>query len=367
MIKRAIWNGLRFAFIAGGIGIVASPALAASQPDSGTQVKLGETKYYKDWAAGCDNGLTCEAVALMPDDLPAGMLSMVLARTAGQDGKLTINIHNFDSESDRYRLFIDGNLINTGPIIRNETAPISIIGRDGLKLANAIARGQQISLFDGVGTLLGKVSLAGSAAALRYLDSKQGRRGSASAIIARGRKDDKSSAMALPQVMIKRLSANQEIPETQDLVALAEGDFCKDERVGVTEDRAFSLGSEGGYPRSLVLISCGSGTYNLGSAAFVGTKMADGKWTFEEAKFDYRNDDTSENSNVKILINADWDVGTQQLSSHNKGRGIGDCGQSANYVWDGEMFRLTQARVMDACRGSLDWITVWRAQVTFDG
>ena len=341
-------------------------AAAASASASNGGVELGETRYFKDWAAGCDNGLTCEAVALMPPGLPKGMLSLVVSRTPGSDGRLTVNIFNFDSDSDRYRLFVDGHLADTGAIL-DGAAPISVTGKDALKLVREIARGQKMRLVDGNGKALGRISLTGSAAALRYLDAQQGLARSPDALSAVGRRKAHPVAPILPVISAKRVIAAEAIPETQDLVALAESGQCKDERFGVTQDSAYSLGTQNGKAAALAIISCGSGAYNFGSVAYIGTRGAGGKWAFEPAQFDYRTDVTSESAKLKILINADWDADTQSLSSYHKSRGIGDCGQSADYVWDGEMFRLTHSRVMDECRGSLDWITVWRAKVQFHG
>ena len=63
-----------------------------------------------------------------------------------------------------------------------------------------------------------------------------------------------------------------------------------------------------------------------------------------------------------MLINAGWDKAQGLLSSFSKGRGLGDCGTTADYAWDGERFRLVeQARWASA--GSIDYITTWRAQV----
>ena len=64
---------------------------------------------------------------------------------------------------------------------------------------------------------------------------------------------------------------------------------------------------------------------------------------------------------IATLTNAGWDAKTAVLSSYDKGRGIGDCGAAQDYVWDGTMFRLVAARAMDECRGSVNWLTVWRA------
>ena len=61
------------------------------------------------------------------------------------------------------------------------------------------------------------------------------------------------------------------------------------------------------------------------------------------------------------LVNASFDAKTGRLESAAKGRGLGDCGSSESYVWDGAMFRLVEQRAMPDCRGSVNWLTVWRA------
>jgi len=64
-----------------------------------------------------------------------------------------------------------------------------------------------------------------------------------------------------------------------------------------------------------------------------------------------------------MLVNASFDKGI--LSTHNKGRGVGDCGSSETYVWDGRRFRMTEARVMSECRGSTNWLATYRAKAVF--
>ena len=51
------------------------------------------------------------------------------------------------------------------------------------------------------------------------------------------------------------------------------------------------------------------------------------------------------------------------MSEYVKARGLGDCGGSSDFVWDGARFRLVEATGMGECRGSIDWITTWRAKV----
>jgi hypothetical protein len=71
----------------------------------------------------------------------------------------------------------------------------------------------------------------------------------------------------------------------------------------------------------------------------------------------------SQTDGVPLLSNATWDAQKGELASFSKGRGLGDCGSAETYVWDGRRFRLTYQIAMAECRGVLDWIPVWRAEV----
>jgi hypothetical protein len=363
MLKNRVYFFVAVAALFAGWAFQGSALVAAEGPDA---IKLGETKYFKNWAAGCDNGLTCEAVALLPPDMPEGMLPVVLSRGASKDAALKINIFGFDSESDRYQLFVDGVMADSGPITE-DIAPISVTGQDAMKLARALIKGREASVVDGAGKTMGKISLAGSSAALRYMDVKQRRAGTLDALVARGKRKHRGAGSALPVITVPRITEANDIPDASALVALAENGSCADQRVGVTQDSVYGLGISDGKPRVLALISCGNGAYNYSSAPFIGTKDAKGKWKFEAATFDYDSSYFSEKGDVNLIVNAGWDAAKQTLSTFNKGRGIGDCGTSADYVWDGNMFRLTHARSMEKCQGSLDWITVWRADVKFAG
>jgi hypothetical protein len=338
--------------------LFAAPVLA--------EVKPGNTRYFKNWAAGCDNGLSCEAVAMLPPELPEGMLSLVLSRTAAKDDALKINIFGFDSESDAYQLSIDGKLVNAGKVIQG-IAPISVTGKDALKLVRAMIKGNEAIVTDGAGKTLGKISLSGSSAALRHLDSAQHRAGTASALAARGKRKYRKLPPPLPVISAPRLIPGNDIPDTSTLVALAEGSSCAEDRIGVTQDAVYGLDAKDGRPRALALISCGNGAYNLVSTAFIGIKDAAGKWKFAPAGYDYFGTNFGDKADLKLIVNAGWDAEKQTLSTFSKSRGIGDCGRSADYVWDGNMFRLTHARTMEECQGSVDWITVWRANVAFSG
>ncbi len=53
-----------------------------------------------------------------------------------------------------------------------------------------------------------------------------------------------------------------------------------------------------------------------------------------------------------LIVNAKWNPVRDALSSFARGRPLGDCGTTETYLWDGAMFRLSEARAMPVCRGA---------------
>ena len=110
---------------------------------------------------------------------------------------------------------------------------------------------------------------------------------------------------------------------------------------------------------SLVLVAhpCNNGAYNLFSTALIvdeGGRVA-------PARFDM---DPGMGMEVGgQVVNGDWDPRTRRLGTFARARGVGDCGTTKSYAWDGAGFRLVEQMEMEECRGSTDFITTWRARV----
>lgn len=325
-------------------------------------VSIGKTILFKDWVAGCDNGLACQAVALIPENGTDQQLSVVFKRSEGGSAPLMIEIAGAQSKSASYRILVDGKPASSGANIR-DTDFITVSGAAAIKLARLMSKGKAVAVTDGDGANLGSASLAGASAALRYIDAQQGRAGTAGAIVAIGKKRAKVKAAVLPVITAKKISPTNMLPDASALVALSESSPCAVDRFGSTEDTAYSLGDGANGPQALVMLNCGAGAYNQASGIYAGQRDRAGKWSFKPASFDYISTEIGETDKVPVLINSDWDAATQSIRSYNKARGVGDCGSSESWVWDGAAFRLTAAAVMNECRGSLEWIPVWRAEV----
>lgn len=343
------------------------PHCAAFCAAGGNQhTKPGDVKLFQDWVVGCDNSLACQAVALMPEARVDAGLSLQITRTMLSPVDTKIQIAGFSSASEQYRLMVDGRVIHTG-VIDPKSQEIMLSGADAVRVIRNLARGKNMTVVDGAGTYLGAISLSGSAAAMRSLDAQQGRAGTRLGLIKNGRKKPSKKAIALPIIKASRITPTDQIPDAAALVALAEGSACANERRGVTEDSAYSLGRMDGADIAIALISCGSRAYNASSATFIGTRDSTGKWIFDPARFDYDVDFIAKDAKLSLLVNAGWDGSSQSLTIYKKDSNIGDCGQRAEYIWDGNMFRLTRAIAMPQCRGVRGWIPIWRAQVELAG
>mgnify|MGYP001964394348 CR=1 FL=1 len=144
-----------------------------------------ETKTFRDWSATCGNDGTCWAFGFAPE-FAAGWVRITLA--PGPDAQPQILFGYWpDSEAKgagSLNLTIDGRAY---PAVLGATsdaeAPIGEI-REGARAAlDALAQGK-VMIIRGAATQ--EVSLHGAAAALLWIDEKQGRLNTPTALIRRG-------------------------------------------------------------------------------------------------------------------------------------------------------------------------------------
>ncbi len=321
----------------------------------------GPLKSFGDWAVACDNLHRCEMTSLVPGDgveAEAGYdeISFSVVREAGPAGGFSVEVQMPETEDgSEVSIRIDANII-TGKIPKNGL--IGFTGAQAATIVAAMVKGKEMHITDMADSLIGRVSLSGSSAALRFIDADQGRAGTVTAAVARGTKPASAvpAAVAAPVVRFVRPSgtpakitpalrkAMEDPTECAEVYAGGEGELPAVEAVAL------------GGGKTLALLPCGSGAYNFSTVPFIITA---GKPVL--AQFDYPPGMTMAEDGEPTLVNADWDARTGRLSSYSKGRGVGDCGAAEEYVWDGARFRLVEARAMGECRGSMNWLTVYRA------
>jgi hypothetical protein len=325
-----------------GMFLLALATVLAAQPTPGPFQAFG------DWAVACDNVRRCEMTSLQPadGDIETNGTELSLVREPGAEGEVSITVWPPDDAKGAPSLTIDGTRIDGGSV---RQGALRFSGIAAQRLATAIANGHVARVMAIAGGKTGDLSLAGASAALRFIDAQQGQADGVTALVARGAKSASMVPAAAPLPVVTAIAtAGQAATISPALITrLNKASGCGEEYAEGFPQPEPETGALGGGT-TLVLLACGSGAYNLTSVAYV---VRDGRAT--EARFD----------TAAELINASWDGSSGTLSTHGKGRGIGDCGEGASYVWDGSRFRLTEATRMDECRGSANWLTVWRAEV----
>lgn len=331
--------------------LAAVAASATSRP--------GELKTFTDWAVGCDNGWRCQAGSLFPEppdyDLDAAA-SMTILRDPGAGSEPTVAIE-FDSDlSGAETVWIDGQAIGGGTV-NAKGASIDYDTQAAAALAAAMLKGRMLEVRNAAGLPIAHISLAGISAALRYMDDRQRRAGTRSALVARG------SATAVPMppplpVIHSGAEGGTAFVATPAEIAAARAENGCDGHADSPRTEVHVLDRA----HSLLLLYCSAGAYNDNMLALVAS-AAGGARRIVPASFDLPRDWSEMRGGETDLVNASYDESLGLLSSHALGRGIGDCGNAVTMAWDGKRFRLAEASAMDACRGNRNWITLWRATV----
>jgi hypothetical protein len=343
-------------------------AIALSLPGPTSAAGPG-SKTFRDWIAGCDNTKSCTVISL-PGEIADDIAFLKLERTAGPGSvpRVGLKVRGQKLPSSlAVTLAMDGAPFpapgRSWPTtsVDGEIAEITLSAGDTEALIAAARKATKLTV-----AIAGRsidVSLAGSVAALLWIDEQQGRLNSASALIRKGPGATSPAAPALP-VIVAKGSAAPAIPATAAkalTVALRQQlkrqdpDFCEDAPEDIAD--ADSVWPLAGGAR-LVGLFCSRGAYNVSTGFWIlpGNDVAKARKALFP-QFDGKPD--------YMLVNADFDPASGQVSFYNKGRGIGDCGASGNYAWTGSAFALTAFQAMDECKGITgdDWITLFRSEV----
>ncbi|AOO83568.1 DUF1176 domain-containing protein [Bosea vaviloviae] len=343
-------------------GLLALPA-GAAEPTSGA---------FREWLAGCDNLGRCTALSLPVDgaSFPAMLMLQREARPAAPpvltltlkadtlpelplvanlavDGapfpspgaKLTVE--RADLETGRVR-FTPEQIEALVAAMRKATAMTATMARDSYE-----------------------IPLAGAVAAMLWLDERQGRLSTPTALIRKG----DTSPTRIPQpaplpivtpVPTKTLRGPTKAQAKALAAAMREQlqrtdpDACEDNEPARGMDSAVQIDRRS----RLVMLSCLGGAYNYTTSYWIvpGSDVAKArKLAFQQPGKPTGN----------RLINAEYDPATGQIAFLEKGRGPGDCGRLGGYAWTGKNFVLTTYAEMPRCQGLLpdDWLVLWRSEV----
>ena len=325
-------------------------------------------RVYKDWVVGCHYG--CDAVVVLPEgDAEGYVLTLSLWANEYASEDISLSLHDPSGDilqrtNGPFRLLIDGQTLNIFEWSDDAQGwHGSLKRRDAAKLAN----GKMAEIMDKDGKRVSFISLSGAAAAMRDMDERLGIVGYTHALVAKGKKRGGEEYPPTVYAPPFPLNMPEEVLSTPPLLAevidsAIKVSGCADDRddVDAQFDDIHPLKSYEDEPeRALILVGCGHGAYNYNAKAILATKGKKGTWTLELAKILHSDYETT--SLMPMLTNAAWDAEEGELTHFNKGRGLGDCGESTEYWWSSPAgaFYIFEIREMPVCRGATYWPAIW--------
>ena len=340
-----------------------------------TQAAAQATTTIGDWFASCDNLRACSAYGFSSSQDPV-FLRFERGGEAGAEPRWSIGWSLDDPPAGtKVKLSFDDPALAGLPgepvTIEPDKSPIVFTvppGDDAAFLAS-LRKAQVLRLErvrppgakgdDPSGDKV-EVSLKGAVAILIWLDDRQKRLETVTAMIRRGAKP----ASAVPDVPSEPvLKAAAPVPPgrlpTQQPAAIARALKAADCETNLSDEMAKPSIDRLSPSAVLWGATCIAGAYNHMVYYFVVEQDK-----VRPALFETPSGSSGNGGAPNELANADFDPKTMTMSAFDKGRGVGDCGTSGRWVWDGRAFRLLEFSDMPECKGieSDAWPVVFRAR-----
>lgn len=295
---------------------------------------------HNDWEIACDNTRTCRAAGYQRDgDEPP--VSVLFTREAGPGkpvkGQVMLGSYDGDAAAPTTPLTLRigdrdlGKVVLAGEEMRGDLSAQQVDA-----LLAALRRDSAIAFV--AGDTRWKLSDQGASAVLLKMDEFQGRLGTPGALVRKGDSDESQALPALPppQIVIpaqpQTTAADLALADDPALrravLATVKEDDCAppaaDSEEGELEVTRLSA------DKLLVSLTCWMAAYNSGS----------GYWVVAD-KPPYA-------ATLVTTLASDYDNG--QISSAQKGRGLGDCWSSRSWSWNGTAFVPTAVATTGQCR-----------------
>ena len=324
---------------------------------------------FGDWTVQCDNLRDCAAFGFPAEN--ADINGVISFRRDGdaQDAKADVSLFVDGAKGTApLTVTIDGKPIEG--VASKRTGSSGQSGRDGFTTAisagelapfiAALRRGLTLTVATSDGKETANISLRGAVASLLRMDDLQGRVGTQSALIRKGRSAFTKAVPQLPLVAVPSLPGIEGDAELAGKLRKAQSAYLAKNCDDVSNlEGVADLVEPLDATRSLVGLACQSGAYNFTTAFWIvaGADVA----TAAPVSFEAPGAPAG-----NVLTNIGFDKNTATLSFFRKDRGLGDCGAEGTYVWTGSKFALLSYAAMRVCRGlaSQDWPAVWRAKVS---
>jgi hypothetical protein len=334
-------------------------ANAAATSSSSRYAEFGQ------WLVACDNVGDCEAIGFDETEVS---LAMHIYRDAGPNGDISIDIMGGGSQPlDQF--IVDGKKValssQAWSSSRDDGYKISSKSKDtALKLIASIRNAERIGFFNS-NTAENSLSLKGLSAALLLIDEVQGRLQTQQAFIRKGNKAEASvpPPRPLPKLVAaafrSKALTEAEAKRIADTIRKQQAPFLLKETCDTFEkddnsDEVNLLSAS----EVIAFIECTRGAYQSYFFAFRAPLNNPKKSSL--LHFPMLPGEASETG----IGNAGYDSATATLSSYGKGRGLFDCGENVDWIFDGKNFQLSEYSMQKRCGGMKtpgDFPIMWRS------
>jgi hypothetical protein len=298
---------------------------------------------FGSWTVACDNHRDCGGVSLHETDGSAETRHWVLhfTRRSGADTPVKIEAYPAFQESDpgAVTVRIEGKASAFG------FSKEGLVVGAGEKLLTAIAGAHRVELIDSAGKTVGVIPVEGASAAMRFVDDRQGRAGTATALVAKGAKP--ASAVPAPPLLprIASPAVPKAQPRTLNRAQLSKlrnlaSDLCQDELP--SDPEFYRLDAA----HSLAIVPCIMGAYQ--GASLIAVVDEKGGWKPAIIERYEKPDGPIDAFEAYALTEPEYDASKRLLYSMAKGHG--------------RMFRLTSYQALNACAGAPpgSWLPRWQ-------
>lgn len=329
-----------------------------------------ETKPFRDWQATCDNGNACYAFGFAPDH-DAGWVRIFMPAGPDAEPEIAFGLwgENLSADDDP-AVIVDGRAFPAARAGASDAdAPVGEIRAGARSVIAAMAAGRRMEIQAGETV---SISANGASAALLWIDERQGRLGTTTALLRRG--DQPAS----------RVPAAPPLPELRPAPAAVQTGFGDDKqtlpaplraRKAVQDCLAESEHSEWllqnvmsarlDADTELWAVPCGSGAYNILHQWYLtGPGGRDPRPADLPGSEGRRRAEEGSVWPDNGTVNGGYAPNARTITAFSKGRGLGDCGTTQTWTWTGERFELQAERSMGHCAGvPWDyWPTTWRTR-----
>lgn len=312
---------------------------------AGQAVGAGLSFVHKDWELVCDNTGTCRAAGYQGEAADNPPVSVLLVRQAGAGAPVTGRLHLgiYDeppSKASPTEVVMSLNGRGLGSVrLREGQGELS----NGQVAALVAALPQKADTVFSAGGSQWRLSDQGAAAVFLKMDEAQRRLGTAGALVRKGRQAETTvpPPTAVPVVRAATIAPREPaepalFKRMRPLLASTKGgqDCLVSEQLAAAEGLTLDDDPQVwrfGPGRVLLSASCGHGAYNHPRGYWIANDKPPHQPQF-------------------VVQATEYD-GNGTLTAAVKGRGLGDCWNFDEWVWDGQQFVHTESSSTGLCKG----------------